>query len=230
MYLPPNSPYTGKDFPPGTNIERIPQQLTDDIARALGPHNGIFDAEYRTNDDDLYTFLSERVDSNSSKTMVSIFDALEIDGDNLTQEPLALRKGLISSMISPNARVEVDVTKVAKNEKEAREMAQDYISKGHEGGVIKPVNHVYDPSEWMLKIKSTHSGDFTILGIEKTKDWLTRKVGSGKLPFDFLLLRFIWSAGKYGFGKLAWENPRVKRRGMIFPFDLFELFSSVSLQ
>lgn len=182
VYLPPSTTITSKDLPLGTNIEKIPQSLADQIANSLGRHNGIFDAEYRTNDDDLYTFLSERVNANSNMTMVSIFDALEIDGTNLTQEPLAIRKGLISNLIVPNSRVEVDVTKIANNEQEARKIASDYINQGYEGGVVKPLNHLYDAGEWMLKLKAHRSADLAVLGIEKTKDWITRKV-----PHSFLV-------------------------------------------
>jgi len=182
VYLPSDSKFKPRDFPSGTNIVAMPEGLAGKIMAALGKHDGIFDAEYRSKNDDLYSFLSERTKPSSTETMVTLFDILEIDGQDVRSEPLSLRKDILEDSVKSNDRVEVVETHIADNEKEARELAKKYIKRGFEGAVVKPAGKSYDTSESWLKIKTKKTADVVILGVEKTKDWTARKI-----PHSFLV-------------------------------------------
>ncbi|MGH2639098.1 MAG: hypothetical protein ACRDF4_07450, partial [Rhabdochlamydiaceae bacterium] len=181
VYLPNGSPLSNKDFP-GSNVLTLNKELAEDIANALGDHNGIFDSEYRTKNDKFYDFLSQRSKPDSKETMVSLFDVIELDGRDVRAEPLNVRRKALEISLTPNTRVEVDETQLADNEQEARKIAQEYVDRGFEGGVVKPLDHKYDYSEWMLKIKGKRSADVVIMGIEKSKDWVNRGI-----PRSFLV-------------------------------------------
>ena len=182
VYIPRGSRFTQGDFSSGTKIQTMPSGLADGIRKALGGHDGVFDAEHRSKSDDLYRFLSERTNANSTETMVSLFDVLEFDGKDVRGEPLALRKDILTDEVAPQERVEVDESHVAQGRKEAEDIAKEYMRQGHEGGVVKPASHDYDPGEWMLKLKASRTIDVAVLGIERTKDWTNRRV-----PHSFLV-------------------------------------------
>jgi len=182
VYVPQGEGIGPSDFPPSSHIVTMPTELADQIRKALGSHDGIFDAEYRVKSDDLYQFLSERTNPNSTETMVSLFDVLEFDGKDVRGEPLSLRKAILADEVKPQARVEVVPTQIAMDKKEAEEIAKEYMKQGVEGGVIKPASHDYDSGEWMLKFKQARSIDVCVLGIEKTKDWVNRGI-----PHSFLV-------------------------------------------
>lgn len=193
VYVPPGEGVGKSDFPPAARIATMPSELADQLRKALGRHDGIFDAEYRVKSDDLYQFLSERTKPNSAETMVSLFDVLEFDGKDVRNEPLSLRKDILADEVKPQDRVEVDPTQVAMDKKQAEEIAKEYMRHGIEGGVIKPANHDYDSGEWMLKFKQARSIDVAVLGIEKTKEWVNRQV-----PHSFLV-------GVYDKKKGGWQ-------------------------
>ena len=182
VYVPDGEGLGRSDFPASARVVTMPVELADQIRRALGSHDGIFDAEYRAKSDDLYQFLSERTNPNSTQTMVSLFDVLELDGKDVRSEPLSLRKDILADVVTPQDRVEVDPTQLAMDKAEAEEVAKEYMRHGIEGGVIKPASHDYDSGEWMLKFKQARSIDVAVLGIEKTKDWVNRQV-----PHSFLV-------------------------------------------
>ena len=182
VYVPQGEGIGRSDFPPAARMMVMPGELAEQIRKALGSHDGIFDAEYRVKSDDLYQFLSERTKPDSTETMVSLFDVLEFDGKDVRNEPLSLRKDILAAEVQPQDRVEVDPTQVAMDKKEAEEIAKEYMRHGVEGGVIKPADHGYDSGDWMLKFKRKSSIDVAVLGIEKTKDWVSRQV-----PHSFLV-------------------------------------------
>ena len=207
VYLPTGGGFGPHDFPAGTRIETMPAGLADEIRRALGDHDGIFDAEYRSKSDDLYRFLSERTNPASTDTMLSLFDVLEFDGRDVRREPLSLRFGLFHA-VHQQPRVEVDETRDARNETEAKEIAKQFMREGHEGGVIKPADHDYDSGEWMLKMKASRTIDVAVLGIEKTKEWTNRRVPHAFLVGVYDKKRKGWQVlGEVGTG-LA-DNVRV---------------------
>ena len=170
VYLPPGSPLR-KDFVNTQNVLPLSKILEQDILNALGNHDGIFDTEYMTQDDNHDTLAKERWLPDSVQTKVSLFDAMEVDGKDVRQEPLAVRRKLLNEIVKPNGRVEINETNEAKTRQEAEDLAKKYIKEHHEGGVIKPLGHRYDASKWQLKEKGTTDGDFVVLGIERTKDY-----------------------------------------------------------
>ena len=174
VYLPPGSPLR-KDFPNTQNVLMLSKTLEQDILKALGEHDGIFDTEYMTKDDDLQTLAKQRHVPDSTETKISLFDAIEFDGKDVRKESLAIRKQLLDN-ICPNSRVEVDETQSAQTRLEAEDIAKRYIKEGHEGGMIKPLSHRYDSSKWQLKEKRTGDVDAVILGIEKTKDFTSQGI------------------------------------------------------
>ncbi len=181
VYLPPGTPWTYKDFP-GARIRIMSPTLSDSIVKALGDHNGIIDCEYRAVSDHLYDWAKQVAKPASTETMVSMFDVLELDDKDLRQEPLFVRRQILENSVAANARAEVDETKIADTEAEARKIAAEYVAKGFEGGVAKPLDHKYDSTEFMLKLKSSNDIDLVIMGFKKSKEWLNRQ-----LPKTFLV-------------------------------------------
>jgi len=59
VYLPPASPLR-KDFANTQNVLTLSKTLEQDILKSLGEHDGIFDTEYMTKDDDLQTLAKQR--------------------------------------------------------------------------------------------------------------------------------------------------------------------------
>ncbi len=174
VYLPPGSPLR-KDFANTQNVLTLSKTLEQDILKSLGEHDGIFDTEYMTKDDDLQTLAKQRHKPDSTETKISLFDVVEFDGKDVRKESLAMRKQLLDNF-TPNDRVEVDETHSAQTRQEAEDIAKRYIKEGHEGGMIKPLSHRYDSSKWQLKEKRTGDVDAVILGIEKTKDFTSQGI------------------------------------------------------
>lgn len=181
VYLPPYSPLKGS-FPPNQKILAISPSLEEAVLKSLSKHDGIFDVEYATKNDDLQTFAHERHNPQSSETKIFAFDIMEIDGKDIRKEPLSVRREILEQSINDNQRIEVDHMEVAQDRAEAEAVAKKYQKQGYEGGMIKPSAHRYDSSAWQLKEKRYATADAVILGIEQTKDYVNNGI-----PRAFLL-------------------------------------------
>ena len=78
--------------------------------------------------------------------VVNIFDAMEINGKNLINEPLQERRKLMQSIIK-NKKHELELIEqlVTDDPKEAEEYYQDCLGKGHEGVMMKNLEGIYKP-------------------------------------------------------------------------------------
>lgn len=183
VYITPDSKLTGNDFPPNTDVFRsIPLELAKQIRAAIGKHKVILDIEYVTSEDDVYDFLSERVNPNSERMQVSAFDIISIDGKDVRNLSYSERSKLLEKTLKDTERVQVDKKIIAHSAEEAMAAGDRMIDLGYEGAVIKPGSHIYDNSEWMLKWKAIREIDSPVLAIEKTKEWVNNEI-----PKSFML-------------------------------------------
>lgn len=193
VYITPDSKLTPSDFPPNTDVFRsVPLELAKQIRAAIGKHKVLLDIEYLTSEDDVYDFLSERVNSNSERMQVSAFDILSIDGKDVRNLSYSERSKLLEKTLRDTERVQVDKKIIAHSPEEAMAAGDRMIDLGYEGAVIKPGSHVYDNSEWMLKWKSQKDIDAPVLAIEKSKEWVNNEI-----PKSFML--GLYDEGAKGF-------------------------------
>lgn len=193
VYITPDSKLTPSDFPPNTDVFRsVPLELAKQIRAAIGKHKVLLDIEYLTSEDDVYDFLSERVNSNSERMQVSAFDILSIDGKDVRNLSYSERSKLLEKTLKDTERVQVDKKIIAHSPEEAMAAGDRMIDLGYEGAVIKPGSHVYDNSEWMLKWKSQKDIDAPVLAIEKSKEWVNNEI-----PKSFML--GLYDEGAKGF-------------------------------
>jgi DNA ligase 1 len=78
--------------------------------------------------------------------VVNIFDAMEINGKNLINEPLEERRKLMQSIIK-NKKHELELIEqlVTDDPKQAEQYYQDCLGKGHEGVMMKNLEGIYKP-------------------------------------------------------------------------------------
>lgn len=94
------------------------------------------------------------------------FDVLHIDGRDLVDEPLVVRRAELDR-IAPDARIPVIVT---DDPTEADAFARAALQAGHEGVMVKGLDAPYTAGRrgksW-LKVKPVHTFDLVVLGVER---------------------------------------------------------------
>ena len=193
VYVTPDSKLTSSDFPPNTDVFRtVPLELAKQVRAAIGKHKVLLDIEYVTSEDDVYDFLSERVNPNSERMQVSAFDILSIDGKDVRNLSCSERSKLLEKTLKDQERVQVDRRYIAHTPEQAMALGDRIIHEGYEGAVIKPGSHIYDNSEWQLKWKAQRDIDAPVLAIEKSKEWV-----NSQIPKSFML--GLYDEGAKGF-------------------------------
>ena len=120
VYVTPDSKLTPSDFPPNTDVFRtVPLELAKQIRAAIGKHKVLLDIEYVTSEDDVYDFLSERVNPNSERMQVSAFDILSIDGKDVRNLSYSERSKLLEKTLKEQDRVQVDTKIIAHTPEQA---------------------------------------------------------------------------------------------------------------
>jgi DNA ligase 1 len=102
-----------------------------------------------------------------------LFDALHLDGDDLTTEPLQVRRGALESFAPPQLVVPHLVVGgprgAESGDARAQAFADDAIARGHEGVVVKALDSVYEMGRrgagW-IKVKPVHTLDLVVLAAE----------------------------------------------------------------
>ncbi|QAY71984.1 ATP-dependent DNA ligase [Agromyces protaetiae] len=93
------------------------------------------------------------------------FDVLHVDGRDLIDEPLAVRRAELER-IAPALRIPGEVT---ADPAVAERVSADALAAGHEGVVVKAIDSVYAAgrrgSSW-IKVKPVHTYDLVVLGAE----------------------------------------------------------------
>jgi DNA ligase-1 len=121
-----------------------------------------------------------------------IFDILRIDGEDLTQKPLAERKKILLKMVNPGNNTQVVPFQIVTT-KTVQEQFKKSLEEGYEGLVLKKADSFYEPGkrsdEW-LKIKREETIDVNIIGAT---------ISNGSIPFGALIME---KDGKY-FGKVG---------------------------
>jgi ATP-dependent DNA ligase len=151
----------------------FPDFMLEAIKKALGDRDGEFEAEYRTKDDVREHFASGR--SGHSKytkdLVITLFDVLELDGEDVRDRPLSERRKLLKDSVEPNDHLDLVESKVVETPKEVF-AAYDGYRKNHEGAVVKQADgeYVSGKSTW-LKLKDQNDLDVAFVGIKKTKKW-----------------------------------------------------------
>ena len=187
VYITPDSKLTGRDFPPNTDVFRsIPLELAKQIRAAIGKHKVLLDIEYLTSEDDVYDFLSERVNPNSERMQVSAFDILAMDGKDVRNLSYSERSKLLEKTLKEQDRVQVDTKIIAHTPEEAMAAGDKMIDQGYEGAVIKPGSHLYDNSEWMLK----------------WKEWV-----NDEIPKSFMLGLYDRGSLRFQTDRAGWHGP-----------------------
>ncbi len=105
------------------------------------------------------------------------FDVLQVDGRDLIDEPLEVRRRALSDVVGEGARVGSIVT---GDPREAEEYFATTVASGFEGIVVKDPDQPYEAgrrgSGW-LKVKPTHTLDLVVLAAEwgsgRREGWLS---------------------------------------------------------
>ena len=107
---------------------------------------------------------------------VRFFDVLHLDGRDLIDEPLSVRRAELERLTGPLAIPAV----VTEDPDEAAAFAEDAIGRGHEGVMVKGVNSTYEAgrrgSAWR-KVKPVRTLDLVVLAAEwgsgRRQGWLS---------------------------------------------------------
>ena len=101
-----------------------------------------------------------------------LFDVLHLDGDDLTVQPLRVRRRALERVAPPHLVVPHLVVDAADPEpavSAAQDFADDAISRGHEGVVVKALDAPYEMGRrgagW-VKVKPVHTFDLVVLAAE----------------------------------------------------------------
>ena len=121
--------------------------------------------------------MSGMADASEFNLAGFFFDILHLDGTDLVDEPLHLRREALASAIPEEARVESIVT---DDPERAESFFDESVSAGFEGVVVKDLDQPYEAgrrgSGWM-KVKPTHTLDLVILAAEwgsgRRRGWLS---------------------------------------------------------
>jgi len=153
----------------------LPDSFVDAVKSAV-PKYILFDAELTVAHGDIYE-LRRAIHGNSDELQLVIFDVLDLKDVILTG-----RRTWLNDNVKVNDRVKLTDSRLCYTADEIQELFQEYVSKGFEGAVVKPDSFYY--ATW-VKMKRLESVDLVIIGIKKTKSWL-----SDGLPYTFLLGAF----------------------------------------
>ncbi|WP_285509568.1 ATP-dependent DNA ligase [Actinokineospora sp. NBRC 105648] len=93
------------------------------------------------------------------------FDCLHLDGVDLLDEPLSVRRDYLARAVGPH----VIPGAVEPSEEEAAELTEAALAAGHEGVMVKDLSSVYAAGRrgkaWQ-KVKPVHTLDLVVLGAE----------------------------------------------------------------
>ncbi len=94
------------------------------------------------------------------------FDALYVDGRDLTQEPFPTRRKTLQEIIKPNERLKPAIQKLVRNPKELEDFFEEAIEEGCEGVMCKSTNKdaIYQAGNrgWLwIKFKRDYRSEMT---------------------------------------------------------------------
>ena len=130
-------------------------------------------------------------------TILKVFDAMEMDGQDIKGLPLYKRKEILDNIIGSGTDNLNTENCIFENK---LDYADKYIASGGEGIVFKNLNSTYEPGKkknW-LKYKKPEGGTFTVYGFERGKGSNVDGVGA-LLIGQFEDGKFV-SKGKVGSG------------------------------
>lgn len=173
--------------------------------KELNVNSAVFDGEIcavdpegRTSFQALQHALSNRSESDERSLTYFIFDLLFLDGIDLRNRPLSVRKEILQKILN-DARAPLAYVTHTEDAKEARQIFKKCCELGLEGLVAKRMDRPYAAgrSPTWLKIKCVNEQEAVILGFTPPRG---SRVGFGALllgVFDHGKLRY---AGKVGTG------------------------------
>ncbi len=95
-----------------------------------------------------------------------VFDVLHHDGTSLLDEPLSVRRQVLTRLLQPENRVPSLTT---SDPREAQRFFEDQVAAGHEGVVMKDLSSPYAAGRrggaW-VKVKPRHTLDLVVLAVE----------------------------------------------------------------
>jgi DNA ligase 1 len=126
--------------------------------------------------DTLANFGSEQSGATNERLQVFCFDLLYVDGVDLLDSPLAVRTQQLRHLVGVHAVPQL----VTTDPKAAASFADDALSRGHEGVVVKDLDSPYEAGRrgksWR-KVKPVRTFDLVVLGAEwghgRRKGWLS---------------------------------------------------------
>ena len=200
---------------------RLPEVA--DVVRAMPVHDVILDGETLalTEDDSPRPFQETmaRFGADRARDVVLhpwFFDVLHVDGRDLIDEPLAVRRDALGR-IAPAHRIPGEVT---ADPAVAERVAEEALAAGHEGVVVKAVDAPYAAGRrgatW-LKVKPVHTFDLVVLAAEwgygRRTGWLSNlHLGARDPSGDFGEAGGFVMVGKTFKGLtdalLAWQTER----------------------
>ncbi|MFH1054201.1 MAG: ATP-dependent DNA ligase [Candidatus Woesearchaeota archaeon] len=103
--------------------------------------------------------------------MVNVFDAVQINGEQILKKPIKDRKKLIKSIIKEKKeKIEIAKGIITESKKEAERFYQEALAKGNEGLMAKSLDSEYKPGSrvgFMVKIKPVMENlDLVITGAQ----------------------------------------------------------------
>jgi DNA ligase-1 len=104
------------------------------------------------------------------------FDVLHVDGRDLLDEPLSVRRAELEALVGPHAIAQL----VTSSAEDAAAFAEDALERGHEGVMVKSLSSPYEAgrrgSAWR-KVKPVRTFDLVVLAVEwgsgRRKGWLS---------------------------------------------------------
>lgn len=166
------------------NLRRVTGQMSGVVSAALSfdAHSFILDGEGLLVGDDgtplAFQDSMSRGDADTSWPLTAFyFDVLSLDGSDLIDEPLTMRRDALASLLPSSAQVGSIVT---EDPAEAEQFFATSVSVGFEGVVVKDLTQGYEAgrrgSGW-LKVKPTHTLDLVVLAAEwgsgRREGWLS---------------------------------------------------------
>jgi DNA ligase-1 len=116
--------------------------------------------------DTMGDFAAEAVLGRGSGLQAFFFDVLHVGGEPVVDEPLSVRRELLTTVVPAPAQLPSIVTADAA---EAEAFLQRAVAAGHEGVMVKALDSLYDAGRrggaWR-KIKPVHTLDLVVLAVE----------------------------------------------------------------
>jgi DNA ligase-1 len=146
-----------------------------DVVRALPGSDLVLDGEVlgvddtgapRPFQDTMGDFGSDGIAGRGVGLKAFFFDVLHAGSDTVVDEPLAVRRELLSELVPMSSRLPGIITADAD---EAERFLQSAVDAGHEGVMVKALDSVYDAGRrggsWR-KVKPVHTFDLVVLAAE----------------------------------------------------------------